>query len=49
MKIVVATCGSMGDVQPMIATSLTLKAAGSRIDKTISIKLIVKAVEQSCL
>ncbi len=28
MKIVLATCGSRGDVQPMIATSLALKAAG---------------------
>ncbi len=28
MKIVVATCGSRGDVQPMIALSLALKSAG---------------------
>lgn len=27
MKIVLATCGSRGDVQPMIATSLALKTA----------------------
>ena len=62
MKIVLATCGSRGDVQPMIATSLVLKTAlfsnavkqnaktaGNKIDKTRSLKLIVKAVEQSCL
>jgi UDP:flavonoid glycosyltransferase YjiC (YdhE family) len=62
MKIVLATCGSRGDVQPMIATSLALKTAlfskaikqnaktaGRQINKTRSLKLIVKAVEQSCL
>ncbi len=28
MKIVLATCGSRGDVQPMIAIALSLKLAG---------------------
>ncbi len=28
MKIVLATCGSRGDVQPMIAITLALKSTG---------------------
>ncbi|MFO7912479.1 MAG: glycosyltransferase, partial [Desulfotignum sp.] len=31
MKIILATCGSRGDIQPMIAIALALQSAGHQV------------------